>query len=141
MLFPAMLSQSTLVMRIIIMMIRMIITTINNNNDINDNDSNIERHSSRILTVSSLSHWAANCLQHVYSSGQSAIMCKPYATHWALITCSTSFAMWCEGTAQLLSLTKLRSQLFLGLFHCLFFFFFFFFLRSPAISMGFTTFG
>ena len=32
-------------------------------------------------------HSAANCLQHVRSSGQGAIVCKSRATHRALITC------------------------------------------------------
>ena len=32
-------------------------------------------------------HSAANCLQHVHSSGLSAIVCKSRATHLALITC------------------------------------------------------
>ena len=37
-------------------------------------------------------HCAANCLQHVRSSGQDAIACKPRATHRVLITCNTSGA-------------------------------------------------
>ena len=32
-------------------------------------------------------HSAANCLQHVRSSGPGAIVCKLRATHRALITC------------------------------------------------------
>ena len=32
-------------------------------------------------------HSAANCLQHVRSSGPGAIVCKSRATHRALITC------------------------------------------------------
>ena len=32
-------------------------------------------------------HSAANCLQHVRSSGQDATVCKSRATHRALITC------------------------------------------------------
>ena len=32
-------------------------------------------------------HCAANCLQHVRSSGPGAIVCKSRATHRALITC------------------------------------------------------
>ena len=32
-------------------------------------------------------HSAANCLQHVRSSGQGAIVCKSRAIHRALITC------------------------------------------------------
>ena len=33
---------------------------------------------------------AANCLQHVHSSGPGAIMCKSLATHRAFITCNIS---------------------------------------------------
>ena len=35
-------------------------------------------------------HCAANCLQHVRSSGPGAIVCKSRATHGALITCNMS---------------------------------------------------
>ena len=35
-------------------------------------------------------HCAANCLQHVRSSGPGAILCKSRATHRALITCNMS---------------------------------------------------
>ena len=35
-------------------------------------------------------HCAANCLQHVRSSGQGAFVCKSLATHRALITCNMS---------------------------------------------------
>ena len=45
-----------------------------------------------------------------------AIVCKSLATHRALITCdmscNMSYATWYEGTAELLSLTKLKSHLF-----------------------------
>ena len=34
--------------------------------------------------------FTANCLQHVRSSGQGAIMCKSRATHRALIMCNMS---------------------------------------------------
>ena len=57
-------------------------------------------------------HCTANCLQHVRSSGQGAIVCKSRATHGALITCNMSCATWYEGTTQLLSLTELKSLLF-----------------------------
>ena len=45
------------------------------------------------LEVSGFSVWqsphcAANCLQHVRSSGQGAVVCKSRATHRALITCN-----------------------------------------------------
>ena len=56
-------------------------------------------------------HSAANCLQHVRSSGPGAIVCKSRATHRALITCKCR-ATWYEGTARLLSLTELKSHLF-----------------------------
>ena len=39
-------------------------------------------------------------------------VCKSCTTHRALITCNTSCATWCEGAAQLLSLTELKSHLF-----------------------------
>ena len=57
-------------------------------------------------------HCAANCLQRVSSSGPGSIVCKSRATHRALVTSSMSFATWYEGTAQLLSLTELKSHLF-----------------------------
>ena len=56
-------------------------------------------------------HCAKNCLQHVRSSGQGAIVCKSRVTHRALITCNMSCATWYEGTAQLLSLTELTLHL------------------------------
>ena len=49
---------------------------------------------------------AANCLQHVLSSSLGAIVCISRKVHRALITCKMSCATWYEGTAQLLSLTK-----------------------------------
>ena len=57
-------------------------------------------------------HCTVNRLQHVRYSGLGSIMCKPYATHWVLIsaTCVTCH----EGTAQLLSLTELKSLYFIG---------------------------
>ena len=36
-------------------------------------------------------HSAANCLQHVRSSGPGAIVCKSRATHRALITCNMCY--------------------------------------------------
>ena len=58
-------------------------------------------------------HSAANCLQHVRSSGPGAIVCKSRATHLALSRASVMLrAFWYEGTAQLLSLTELKSHLF-----------------------------
>ena len=57
-------------------------------------------------------HCAANRLQHIRSSGPGIIVCKSRATHQALITCYMSCATWYEGTAQLLSLTELKSHLF-----------------------------
>ena len=35
-------------------------------------------------------HSPANCLQHVRSSGPGATVCKPRATHWALVACKMS---------------------------------------------------
>ena len=59
-------------------------------------------------------HSAANCFQHVRSSGPGATVCKSRATHRALITCKHVVlrATWDEGTAQLLSLTEVKSHLF-----------------------------
>ena len=37
---------------------------------------------------------AANCLQHVRSSGRGAVMCELHATHRALVTCNVSSATW-----------------------------------------------
>ena len=57
-------------------------------------------------------HCTANCPQHVSSSGPGAIVYKSRAAHRALITCKMSCATWYEGTAQLSSLTELKSHLF-----------------------------
>ena len=57
-------------------------------------------------------HCAANCLQHVHFSGQGTIVWKSRATHRAPITCNMLCTIWYEGTAQLLSLTELKSHLF-----------------------------
>ena len=57
-------------------------------------------------------HCAADCLQHVHSSGRGAIVCKSRATLRARITCNMSCATWYEGTAQLLSFTDFKSHLF-----------------------------
>ena len=55
---------------------------------------------------------AANCLQHVRSSGQGAIVCKSRVTYPAFIMCNMSHATRYKGTAQLLSLTELKLHLF-----------------------------
>ena len=57
-------------------------------------------------------HCAANCLQHVVSSGQGAIMYKSLATHRVLIMCNMS---WYEGTVQLLSLTRVELNIYLSI--------------------------
>ena len=76
----------------------------------NDHDSDrTERRTSRLLQSP---HCPANCLQHVRSSGQAAVVCKSRAiTHRTLITCNMSCTTWYEGTAQLLSLTELKSHI------------------------------
>ena len=56
--------------------------------------------------------YTANSLQHVRSRGPGVIVCKSRATYPALITCNMQCATWYEGTAQLLSLTELKSHLF-----------------------------
>ena len=99
-----------------------------------------------------------NCLTYAQVA-RVQIMRKSRAAHQALIMCNMLCAVWYEGTAQLkkkpkthtkkrsnkcdfnsvklnLSLTELKSHL----FECFFVFVCFFF-RSPAISLGFTTFG
>ena len=58
---------------------------VNNDNDNNNNNNRIQRRYSRFFLQSP--HSAANCLQHVRSSGQDATVCKSRATHRALITC------------------------------------------------------
>ena len=58
-------------------------------------------------------HSAANCLQHVRSSGPGAIVCKHVQHIERLSRASVMLrATWYEGTAQLLSLTELKSHLF-----------------------------
>ena len=56
-------------------------------------------------------HCPANCLQHVRSSGQGAIVCKSRSTHPALITGNMQCATWYKGTAQLLDFTEMKSHL------------------------------
>ena len=90
------------------------IVIFNNNNNNNDYNNHIERNNFGFVQSP---HSAVNRFLHVRSSGQGAIMCKSRPTHQVIITYGMSCAM------------------------CFFFFFFFFFLRSPAISLGFTTFG
>ena len=55
--------------------------------------------------------YTTNCHQHVRSSGQGAIVCKSRAAHRALITCNMSCSTLYGWTAQLLSLTELKSHL------------------------------
>ena len=57
------------------------------------------------------SRYAVNCLQHLRSSSQGTTVCKSRATQPAPITCNVSCATWYDGTAQLLSLTELKSHL------------------------------
>ena len=82
----------------------------NNNNDNNNNIIIIIAFKGAIRDFLQSPHSAANCFQHVRSSGPGAIVCKSRATHRALITCIMSCdvrATWYERTAQLLSLTEL----------------------------------
>ena len=81
------------------------------NNNKSNNNNRIERRDLRSFTISD-PHCAANRLQHIRSSGPGAIVCKSRAAHGALIMRNISCATWYEGTAQLLSLTELKSQLF-----------------------------
>ena len=82
---------------------------LDNDNNNNDNNDRIKRRSLRFVHSHNC---AANCLQHVRSSGQGGIICKSRATCRALITCNMSCATWYEGTAQRLSLTEFISHLF-----------------------------
>ena len=45
-----------------------------------------------------------------------SVVCTSRTTHWALITCNMSCAMWYEGTVQLLSLTEFKITFILALF-------------------------
>ena len=55
-------------------------------------------------------HCVRNCLQHVRSRDQGPVVCKSCAAHTGLITCKMSCTTWYKGTAQLLSLTELKSR-------------------------------
>ena len=57
-------------------------------------------------------HCTANCLQRVRSRVPGATVCKSRATHRELVTCNLQCVTWYEGTAQLLTLTELRSHFF-----------------------------
>ena len=78
------------------------------NNKNNDNDRN-ERHNSRFFYNLAAPQ---NCLQQVCSSGQGASVYKSRATHRALIMGNMLCAIGYKGTAQLLSLTELKSHSF-----------------------------
>ena len=68
-------------------------------------NNRIQRRNSRVFTFSSLRRERSSC--------PGAIVCKSRATHRALITCKHVLrATYCEGTAQLLNLTALKSHLF-----------------------------
>ena len=55
-----------------------------------DDDNNDDRIDTVQFEILQSHHCAANCIQHVRSSGQDAIVCKSRATHRALIACSMS---------------------------------------------------
>ena len=89
---------------IIITTTTMIIIKHNNNNNDNNNNSKVQ------FEISLQSpHCAANRLQHVRSSGSGAIVCTYSGYHVQSVVLSTT---WYEGTAQLLSLTELKSHLY-----------------------------
>ena len=69
--------------------------------ELNNNNNCTERRSLRFLQPP---HCATNCLQHVRSSCQEAIVCKSRSTHQVLLPCSMLCAMWYEGTAQIIAL-------------------------------------
>ena len=69
--------------------------------------------------IERLSH--ATCRVHTTCNTSSAyhmlhVVCTPRATHRSFITCYMSCATWYDGTAQLLSLTELKSHFILALF-------------------------
>ena len=69
----------------------------------------IERRNSRFFTLLT----APRTISDTHAQVARAQSCaKPRATHRAHITCNTLRATWNEGTAQLLSLTELKSHLF-----------------------------
>ena len=77
----------------------------NNNDDDDDDDDDNNNNNNNIVIVFKGAIWdfflqsphcAANCLQHVCSSGQGAIVCKSRPTHRALITCNMSCVTWYE---------------------------------------------
>ena len=55
---------------------------------VGSNDPIKRRNSIFIFFLLQSPHCAANCLQHIRSSGHGAIACKSRATHRALITCN-----------------------------------------------------
>ena len=66
------------------------------------------------------SHCVANRLQHVRSSGPGAVVRKSHASHRALITCNMCYVpRSTKGQLSYLSLTELKSHLFLALFYWL----------------------
>ena len=69
---------------ITIIVVVVIIIIINNNNKII-----IIEFKGAIRDFLQSSHCAANCLQHVRSSGPGAIVCKSRVTHRGLITCKS----------------------------------------------------
>ena len=81
-------------------------TTLHYNN--NNNNNSMQRHYSRFVTISSQRRKLSPICTLKWP-GQT--VCKSCATHRALITCMLC-ATWYKGTAQLLSLTELKSHLF-----------------------------
>ena len=70
----------------------------NNNNSKNNTNNRTKRRNTRFYLQSP--HCAANCLQHVRSSGQDIFVCKSRAAHQALTTCNMLCALWYKGTVQ-----------------------------------------
>ena len=96
------------VSRAVFNMTKFPLPTVANNEKSHTSSDRIERHCLRFVQSP---HCAANCLEHVRSSGQGAIVCKSHATHGVPFTCNMSCTMWYDETAQLLSLTEFESHL------------------------------
>ena len=69
----------------------------NNNNNNDDDDDNNNNKIIIIIIALRGAIRAANCLQHVSSSGPGAIVRKSRAAQRPLITCNMSSVTWYEG--------------------------------------------
>ena len=95
----------------ITIMLICLLPSLNNNNNNKNNNNNTNHIQMHILRFLQSPHCAANCLQHICSSGPGTMVCRSHATHRALITCSVQSVTWYGGTTQLLSLTEFKLHL------------------------------